>query len=109
MSISFPDGSIKTISTSGEEMIKFCDGTVVKIQPNGDKLFSLPSGETEEHTSKYRKRMFPDGTVNVLHMDGMVETKYKGGRVKVKDANGVVIQDILVHGDENVKTEIHSG
>ena len=108
MSISFPDGSTKTISTSGEEMIKFCDGTVVKIQPNGDKLVSLPHGQIEEHTSQYRKRMYPDGTVKVLHVDGRVETRYKGGRVKVKDANGVVIEDNLMHGDENVKTEIHN-
>jgi centromere protein J len=108
MSISFPDGSTKTISTSGEEMIKFCDGTVLKIQPNGAKLVSLPHGQIEEHTSQYRKRMYPDGTVKVLHMDGRVETRYKGGRVKVKDANGVVIEDNLMHADENVKTEIHN-
>ena len=109
MSISFPDGSTKTISPSGEEIIKFCDGTVVKIQPNGHKLVSLPSGETEEHTSQYRKRMYPDGTVKVLHMDGRVETRYKGGRVKVKDVKGVVVEDNLVHGDVNVNTGINHG
>ena len=69
-------------------MIIFFDGPVVKIHPNGDKLVSLPSGQTEEHTSQYRKRCIlnPDGTVKVLPMDGRVETRYKGGRVKVKDA-----------------------
>ena len=107
MSISFPDGSTKTISTSREEMIKFSDGTVVKIQPNGDKLVSLPHGQIEEHTSQYRKRVYPDGIVKVLHMDGRVETRYKGGRVKVKDANGVVFEDKLVHGEGNIRSEIN--
>ena len=109
MSISFLGGSTKTISRSGEKMIIFCDGPVVKIQPNGDKLVSLPSGQTEEHTSQYITRMYPDGTVKVLHMDGRVETRYKGGRVKVKDAKGVVVEDNLVHGDVNVNTGINHG
>ena len=81
---------------------------MVKIQPNGDNLVSLQSGETEEHTSQYRKRMYPDGTVKVLHLDGRVETRYKGGRVKVKDANGVVFEDKLVHGEGNIKSEINN-
>ena len=96
MSISFPDGSTKTISTGGEETIQFIDGTVVKIQPNGDKLVHLPNGQTEEHTSLYRKRTYPDGTVKILHMDGRVETRFKEGRVKVKDARGIVIKDTLI-------------
>ena len=95
MSVSFPDGSTKTISAGGEEKIKFIDGTVVKIQPNGDKLVHLPNGQTEEHTSLYRKRTYPDGTVKILHMDGRVETRYKEGRVKVKDTRGVVVEDTL--------------
>ena len=95
MSISFPDGSTKAISTNGEEMIKFCDGTVLKIQPNGDRLVNLPNGQTEEHTCLYRKRSYPDGTVKILHLDGRVETRYKGGRIKIKDTRGVVVEDNL--------------
>ena len=55
----------------------------------------LPNGQTEEHTSLFRKRTYPDGTVKILHMNGRVETRYKGGRVKVKDAGGVVVEDNL--------------
>ena len=107
MSISFPDGSTKTISTGGEEMIKFSDGTVVKIQPNGDKLVNLPNGQTEEHSSLYRKRTYPDGTVKILHMDGKVETRYKGGRVKVKDARGIVVEDNLSVDGEGCKEKVN--
>ena len=76
-------------------MIKFCDGTVLKIQPNGDRLVNLPNGQTEEHTCLYRKRSYPDGTVKILHLDGRVETRYKGGRIKIKDTRGVVVEDNL--------------
>ena len=95
MSISFPDGSTKKITSEGEEVIKFSDGTVVTIHPNGDKVVNLVNGQVEEHTSLYRKRSHPDGTVKILYMDGRVETRYKGGRVKIKDARGVVIEDNL--------------
>ena len=95
MSISFPDGSTKKISNEGKEVIKFSDGTVVTIHPNGDKVVNLVNGQVEEHTSLYRKRSHPDGTVKILHRDGRVETRYKGGRVKIKDARGVVIEDNL--------------
>ena len=71
-------------------MIKFSDGTVVMIKPNGDKVVNLVNGQVEEHTSLYRKRSHPDGTVKILHRDGRVETRYKGGRVKIKDARGFV-------------------
>jgi hypothetical protein len=47
----------------------------VKIQPNRDKLVSLPHGQIEEHTSQYRKRMYHDGTVKGLH----VECGWEGG------------------------------
>ena len=93
LSISFPDGSTKTVSAGGEEHVNFSDGTVVTIDPNGDKLVELPNGQTEEHTSLYRRRTYPDGTVKTLHLDGRLETRYKGGRVKVKDANGTLVLD----------------
>ena len=95
MSISFPDGSTKTISSEGEEIIRFSDGTIVRIKSNGDKVVNLVNGLVEEHTSLYRKRSHPDGTVRILHRDGRVETRYKGGRVKIKDARGLVIEDNL--------------
>ena len=92
-SISFPDGSIKTISPGGVEKISFPDSTVVTVQPNGDRVLQLPNGQVEEHTSQQKKRTYPDGTVKIVHMDGRQETRYAGGRVRVKDSEGVLIQD----------------
>eukprot|EP00092_Neocalanus_flemingeri_P092306 GFUD01117168.1.p1 GENE.GFUD01117168.1~~GFUD01117168.1.p1 ORF type:complete len:1013 (-),score=396.27 GFUD01117168.1:70-3108(-) len=92
-SISFPDGSTKTISPGGQEKISFPDGTVVTVQPNGDRVLHLPNGQVEEHTSQHKKRTYPDGTVKILHMDGRQETRYAGGRVRVKDSQGVLVQD----------------
>ena len=92
-SISFPDGSTKTISQGGEEKISFPDGTEVVVQPSGDRVLHLPSGQVEEHTSQYKRRTYPDGTVKILHMDGRQETRYAGGRVRVKDSKGVLVQD----------------
>jgi len=92
-SISFPDGSIKTISAGGVEKITFPDTTVVTVQPNGDRLLELPNGQVEEHTSELKKRTYPDGTVKIVHMDGRQETRYAGGRVRVKDSKGLLIQD----------------
>jgi len=92
-SISFPDGSIKTISAGGVEKITFPDTTVVVVQPNGDRTLELPNGQVEEHTSQHKKRSYPDGTVKIVHMDGRQETRYAGGRVRVKDSKGVLLQD----------------
>ena len=92
-SISFPDGSTKSISPGGEEKISFPDGTVVTVQPNGDRVLHLPNGQMEEHTKEQKKRTYPDGTVKILHMDGRQETRYAGGRVRIKDSKGILAQD----------------
>jgi len=92
-SISFPDGSVKNISPGGVEKITFPDSTVVTVQPNGDRVLQMPNGQVEEHTSQHKKRTYPDGTVKIVHMDGRQETRYAGGRVRVKDSKGVLIKD----------------
>ena len=92
-SIKFPDGSTKHISPGGEERITFSDGTVVTVRTNGDRVVELPNGQTEEHTSQHKKKTYSDGTVKILHMDGRQETRYAGGRVRVKDSKGNIVQD----------------
>ena len=72
------------------------------------KVLQLPNGEREEHTRMWKRRSYPDGTVTyatpnlkhetfsqvkILHADGRQETRYAGGRVRVKDSQGNLVQD----------------
>ena len=93
MTISFPDGSSKRINPGGEEEVTFPNGTKVAVKPGGDKVLQLPNGEKEEHTRMWKRRSYPDGTVKILHADGRQETRYAGGRVRVKDSQGNLVQD----------------
>jgi len=93
MTISFPDGSSKRINPGGEEEVTFPNGTRVAVKPGGDKVLQLPNGEKEEHTRMWKRRSYPDGTVKILHADGRQETRYAGGRVRVKDSQGNLVQD----------------
>lgn len=91
--IAFPDGTSKTISVTGEERISFPDGTVVTVDSAGNRRLEMANGQTEEHTSQYKKRTYPDGTVKTLHADGRQETRYANGRVRTRDAAGNLVQD----------------
>jgi len=93
MTISFPDGSSKRINPGGEEEVTFPNGTRVAVKPGGDKVLQLPNGEKEEHTRMWKRRSYPDGTVKILHADGRQETRYAGGRVRVKDSQGNLVKD----------------
>ena len=73
------------------------------------KVLQLPNGEKEEHTRMWKRRSYPDGTVintthliiktfawnqvKILHADGRQETRYAGGRVRVKDSQGNLVKD----------------
>ena len=78
------------------------------------KVLQLPNGEKEEHTRMWKRRSYPDGTVTntthliiktfanvhgilnqvkILHADGRQETRYAGGRVRVKDSQGNLVKD----------------
>ena len=63
------------------------------MKPNGDRVLHLPNGQVEEHTRQMKRRTYPDGTVKILHMDGRQETRYVGGRVRVKDSKGNLVKD----------------
>ena len=93
VTISFPDGSTKTISTNGVENITFPDGTKVKTHPNGDRTVNLPNGQIEEHTEEYKKRTYPDGTVKTVFADGRQHTRHSSGRVRLRDGKGNILQD----------------
>uniref|UniRef100_A0A8C0EYR3 Centrosomal P4.1-associated protein n=1 Tax=Bubo bubo TaxID=30461 RepID=A0A8C0EYR3_BUBBB len=91
--ITFPDQTIKNLFTDGQEESIFPDGTIVRIQRDGSKSIEFNNGQRELHTSQFKRREYPDGTVKTVYMNGQQETKYVSGRVRVKDKDGNIIMD----------------
>ncbi|XP_038583660.1 uncharacterized protein si:ch211-140l13.3 [Micropterus salmoides] len=83
--ILFPDQTIKFLEADGSERTIFPDGTIVHLSPSGEKMVDFPNGQREIHTSQYKRREDPDGTVKTIYPDGRQETKYASGRVRIKD------------------------
>nr|XP_019960592.1 PREDICTED: uncharacterized protein LOC109640837 isoform X2 [Paralichthys olivaceus] len=82
--ILFPDQTIKSSEPDGSERTIFSDGTIVLVSPSGEKMIDFSSGEREVHTSQFKRREYPDGTVKTIFPDGRQETKYPSGRVREK-------------------------
>jgi centromere protein J len=78
---------------SNEEETIFPDGTVQKASASGELVLSFPNGQQEVHTSLFKKRTYPDGTVKIVFNDGRQETRFADGRVRIKDRNGTVLID----------------
>ncbi|KAM9300407.1 centrosomal P4.1-associated protein [Morus bassanus] len=91
--ITFPDQTIKNLFTDGQEESIFPDGTIVRIQRDGSKTIEFNNGQRELHTSQFKRREYPDGTVKTVYLNGQQETKYVSGRVRVKDKDGNIIMD----------------
>ncbi|XP_051635063.1 centromere protein J isoform X1 [Manacus candei] len=91
--ITFPDQTIKNLFTDGQEESILPDGTIVRVQPDGSKTIEFNNGQRELHTSQFKRREYPDGSVKTVYMNGQQETKYGSGRVRVKDKDGNIIMD----------------
>uniref|UniRef100_A0A8D2KMB4 Centrosomal P4.1-associated protein n=1 Tax=Urocitellus parryii TaxID=9999 RepID=A0A8D2KMB4_UROPR len=91
--ITFPDQTIKNLFADGQEESIFPDGTVVRVQRDGNKIIEFNNGQRELHTSQFKRREYPDGTVKTVYTNGHQETKYTSGRVRVKDKDGNVLMD----------------
>nr|XP_008173802.1 centromere protein J-like isoform X5 [Chrysemys picta bellii] len=89
--IVFPDQTVKRFYDGGLEETVFPDGTVVKIEKNGDKMVMFSNGQKEIHTSQFKRREYPDGTIKTVYSSGQQETKYSSGRVRIKDEEGNII------------------
>ncbi|XP_026175017.1 uncharacterized protein LOC113137513 isoform X2 [Mastacembelus armatus] len=87
--ILFPDQTIKHLEPDGSERTIFPDGTIVQLSPCGEKMVDFPNGQREVHTSQYKRREYPDGTVKTIFPNGRQETKYASGRVHIKEKHGV--------------------
>ncbi|XP_059212532.1 uncharacterized protein si:ch211-140l13.3 [Centropristis striata] len=83
--ILFPDHTIKYVEADGSQRTIFPDGTIVHLSPSGEKMIDFPNGQREIHTSQYKRREYPDGTVKTIFPSGRQETKYASGRVRTKD------------------------
>ncbi|KAK6297392.1 hypothetical protein J4Q44_G00319750 [Coregonus suidteri] len=91
--IVFPDQTIKYLYPGGREESIFPDGTVVKLSESGEKTVEFNNGQREIHTSQYKRREYPDGTVKTVYSNGRQETKFPSGRVRIKDKDGIIIID----------------
>ncbi|XP_072706660.1 centrosomal P4.1-associated protein isoform X3 [Ciconia boyciana] len=91
--ITFPDQTIKNLFTDGQEESIFPDGTILRIQRDGSKTIEFNNGQRELHTSQFKRREYPDGTVKTVYTNGQQETKYVSGRIRVKDKDGNIIMD----------------
>ncbi|XP_030412606.1 T-complex protein 10A homolog 2 isoform X3 [Gopherus evgoodei] len=89
--IVFPDQTVKRFYDGGLEETVFPDGTVVKVEKNGDKMVMFSNGQKEIHTSQFKRREYPDGTIKTVYSSGQQETKYSSGRVRIKDEEGNII------------------
>ncbi|XP_072433540.1 centrosomal P4.1-associated protein-like isoform X3 [Chiloscyllium punctatum] len=91
--ITFPDQTIKYLFTDGHEECVFPDGTIIRLQVDGNKIIEFNNGQREIHTSSYKRREYPDGTVKTVYLNGQQETKYSSGRIRIKDKEGHIIMD----------------
>lgn len=92
--ITFPDKTHRVIYPDGSEETRLPSGVVIYQKTNGEKVIEHPNKHREVHTSEYKKREYPDGTLKIVYTKtGMCETRYANGRVRVKDANGALISD----------------
>lgn len=91
----YNDGVVKMIDgMSGAEEIIFGDGSVVKKSADGKcTTITWPSGQKEERTEEYVKRIYTNGTVKIMYKDGSEETRYFNGRIRRKDRNGLLVDD----------------
>ncbi|XP_062324234.1 centromere protein J isoform X3 [Osmerus eperlanus] len=90
--IVFPDQTLKYLHPDGREESIFPDGTLVKIS-QGVKTLEFTNGQREVHTSQFKRREYPDGTVKTVYVTGRQETKFPSGRVRIKDRDRAVIID----------------
>lgn len=91
--IIFPDKICKFIYPDGSEESRLPNGTFIKVDPAGDKVIEYPNKQREIHTREYKRREYPDGSIKTVFTNGISETKYANGRVRVKDAAGNIISD----------------
>lgn len=91
--IQFPDKNVKFIYPDGSEETHLTNGTIIRVS-HGEKVIQYANNLKEVHTNEFKRREYPDGSVKTVFItNGMSETRYANGRIRVKDASGNLISD----------------
>jgi centromere protein J len=91
--IIFPDKICKFIYADGSEESRLPNGTIIKIDKNGDKIIEYTNKQREFHTKDFKRREYPDGSIKTVYTNGISETRYANGRIRIKDSLGNLISD----------------
>jgi len=91
--IIFPDKICKFIYPDGSEESRLPNGTCIKVDSAGGKIIEYPNKQREIHTKDYKRREYPDGSIKTVYTNGISETRYANGRVRIKDPAGNIISD----------------
>nr|XP_027195419.1 uncharacterized protein LOC113790011 [Dermatophagoides pteronyssinus] len=108
----FPNGAFRTIEPDQTIVVKFANGQMERLLPNGDKQITYPDGvqawiKQSDHSEQIRlvdgstyccyangvqKRYYPNGDVEI-RTNTYVKRKFASGKVKTVYSNG--LQEIL--------------
>ena len=95
--IVFPDGNKAQTFADGSEKVTCKDGTIQKKSADASTtVIWHPNGYVDTITREFKKREFADGTCKIVFRDGVNETRYPGGRVRIKTAEGKVVHDGII-------------
>ncbi|KAG2456826.1 NPAS2 protein, partial [Polypterus senegalus] len=103
--ITFPDQTIKNVYPDGQEESLLPDGTVIRVAQNGNKIIEFINGQRELHTSEYKRREYPDGTVKTVYASGQQETHYPTGRLILQLGTLDISGSTVLEADPSISCE----
>ncbi|KAI8904813.1 T-complex protein 10 C-terminus-domain-containing protein [Gorgonomyces haynaldii] len=86
----YQDGTQEILFVDKTEQITFPDGMVKRVQ-QGKRTITYPDGTVEVHDHGIRTKTYPDGLLKRVFEDGSQEVIWPDGRVRRKNANGVPV------------------
>ncbi|XP_022202602.2 centromere protein J [Nilaparvata lugens] len=89
----YTNGCRKLFVTGGDELWCYKNGDHVIVKKSGDRVLAFASGEVEIHRKDYKLKQYPDSSCKYLFANGVTETRYADGRVRVKDKEGNLLKD----------------
>uniref|UniRef100_A0A8C5UHQ9 Centromere protein J C-terminal domain-containing protein n=1 Tax=Malurus cyaneus samueli TaxID=2593467 RepID=A0A8C5UHQ9_9PASS len=89
--LQFPNNQIEKYYPDGTQEIVFPDHSEIPLQWHSsisrkvNKIVVFSDGQREIHTTQFRSREYPYGTVKTVFCSGRQEIKHSTGRVHIKD------------------------